>query len=52
VCFIYTCYETHPSLSFVFDYPLTRRHIPEELNPQLRTAETSELADKDAHFRA
>jgi len=26
--------------------------ILEELNPQLRTAETSELADKGARFRA
>jgi len=31
---------------------MKQRHIPEELNPQLRNAETSELADKDAHFRA
>jgi len=27
---------------------MKQRYIPEEMNPQLRTAETSELADKDA----
>ena len=39
MCVIYTFYETRPSLPFVFDYPMKQRHIPEELNPQLRTAE-------------